>query len=75
MTVSSEIERARAAKLHMSHALQGREGITGIGLGRAASGGFAVEILLTDEHAGDAIPTVFDGVPVTTRIVGRARAY
>ena len=75
MADDSELEAVRAAKRELAERLRGRGGVSGIGVGRADNGRYAVQVLLTYEGAGGVLPTQLHGIEVTSRVIGAVRAH
>ena len=74
MASTSDILAAKAALEAIARRVGGRPGVSGVGLGRDADGGYSVQVLLTHMGAGGSIPAQWRGVRVATQIIGRLRA-
>ena len=69
---SATLEQARNAKPKLAAMLQDIPEVRGIGIA-ILNGGFGLKVNLSAETCDRVIPTVVDGVPVITAIVGAIR--
>jgi hypothetical protein len=70
------IAQARHAKHHVSHILQERPEIAGIGISKCTEGGYAVKIHLSSPLPKNLhLPDKVENVCVVTEFVGKAYAF
>jgi hypothetical protein len=74
---SASSARARKARTALERQLSADDGFIGAGLSRTESGDDEIVVLVRDAESTAAAnaPGEYDGVPVRTEIVGRARKF
>ena len=72
---SASSARARKAKSALEKQLSADDGFIGAGLSRTESGDDEIVVLVRDAESTAAVPGEYNGIPVRTEVVGRARKF